>query len=126
MAQPKASDSTADLPLTSRPIAWGWVMVGPLVTWFLHLNVMYFLVQPVCLLGGSWTFQVVTVVLLVITVASGLLAWRMRETPGPDSMPSELQRSQRFAGSFGAFGAFLASLAIVSQWYPVFVIGPCQ
>lgn len=122
MPQPTASQTTVST-LTNRRLVWGWVMLGSIVTWFVHLNLMYFLVQPVCRLGGNWTFHATSLVLLGITLLTGLLGWQMWSSArdGDDDVAS-----RRFAGAFGAIAAGMAGLAIVAQWIPVFVIGPCQ
>lgn len=113
-------------PITSRQVAWGLVMIGPIITWALHLNLMYALVQPICALGGDWVFHLVSVLLLGVTVSTGLFAWRVRQATDRAETQRESKSAQRFAGTFGAIVAALVSLAILAQWYPVFVIGPCR
>lgn len=125
MATPASGAATGASPSTNR-LAWGWVMLGPIGTWALHLNLMYFLVQPVCRLGGSWTFHAVSIALLAVTLLTGALAWRMRSS-GKEQDDAKAEASLgAFIGTFGVAVAALASLAIVAQWMPVFVIGPCQ
>lgn len=115
---------------TRQLLVIGWVMLGSIITWFTHLNVMYFLVQPVCRLGGTWTFHVTSVFLLTVTVLTGIQAWRLWRANRNADQESELSERQHsvmaFAGYFGMAGAAVVSLAIVTQWAPVFVIGPCS
>lgn len=110
-------------------VALGFAVGGGVIAWALHLNIMYFLVQPVCRLGGNWTFHVTSVLLLVVSLAAGWYAWRVwsRERTG-GSAPEELDGRGpvlSFLGMFGMAASAVTSLAIVAQWVPVFVIGPC-
>ncbi|CAN5477878.1 hypothetical protein BH23CHL4_BH23CHL4_29910 [soil metagenome] len=110
-------------------ILLGYAALGAILAWFGHLNLMYFLVQPVCRLGGNWTFHVASVVFLGIALGSGFVAWRFRsQEPKSDELPRELDARSTvlsFLGAFGIAASALMSLAIITQWAPVFVIGPC-
>lgn len=112
-----------------RLITLGFASLGSAAARALHLNVMYFLVQPVCRLGGNWTFHVTTLVLLVTTVFAGWVAWRIRGNESrADELSSEIEARAgvvSFLGFFGVVAAVIFSLAIIVQWVPVFVIGPC-
>ncbi len=110
-------------------IALGFGVIGSIIAWFAHLNLMYFLVQPVCRLGGNWTFHIASTVLLAVTLAAGWQAWRVWSGERTaDSVPEELDGRGSvlsFLGVFGMAASAVTSLAIVAQWIPVFVIGPC-
>lgn len=102
-------------------------MVGAPTTWALHFNVMYFLVQPVCRLGGEMAFHVVSVVALVLVAASAIVAWRVgARYPGNLGDALEGRGDWRgFVGYYGVASAALFGYAIVYQWSPVFTMDAC-
>ncbi|MFN2603114.1 MAG: hypothetical protein ABR582_10210 [Gemmatimonadaceae bacterium] len=64
---------------------------------------------------------------LAITLFAGWLAWREwvvfgRVDPGEISGPLG---SRRFMALVGWVGALTGAWLIISQWFPVFVLGPC-
>lgn len=104
-----------------------FAMLGAPAAWAGHLSVNYFLVQPVCRLGGNSLFHVSGVVFLLIAIGAGLVAlWLYRRSRGDaaDSVEGNASISG-FVAMFGIASAGIFSLAIISQWYPVFVVGPC-
>lgn len=110
-------------------VVLGYATLGGIAAWFGHLNLMYFLVQPVCRLGGNWTFHVTSIVLLALALGSGWAAWRFRaQEPRSDDLTREVDArgtTLAFLGGFGIAASALTSLAIIAQWVPVLVIGPC-
>lgn len=104
-----------------------FAILGAPVSWMLHFNVMYFLVQPICRLGGEAWFHVASVVALIVIAASGLAAWRV----GGESSASfreKLEGKGGWQGFVGAYGVALALLFIYAvgySWSRVFVIDAC-
>lgn len=112
-----------------RLVAIGFAMLGSAVAWALHLSIMYFLVQPVCRLGGNWTFHTTSLVLLAVSLLAGWTAWRIRgNEPKANALMAEMEGQGGvlpFLSLFGIAASAVFSLAIIVQWIPVFVIGPC-
>lgn len=104
-----------------------FAMLGAPVTWALHFNIVYFLVQPVCRLGGEWAFHVAGIGALVIVAAAALTAWRVGKSyPGRMSDAIEGKGDWRgFLGLYGVASALLFGYAIVYQWSPVFTMDAC-
>lgn len=105
----------------------GYAMLGSAVAWAIHLSVMYFLVQPVCRLGGEAWFHVVTVVALIMCIAAGIAAWRHR----PDDATFEHLFNgeggwRSFVALFGVVASALFTYAIVYQWLPVLTTATCE
>ena len=108
-------------------LALGFAMLGGPITWALHLNLVYFLVQPVCRLGGDWIFHVAGAVALLIIVAAAITAWRIgKRYPGGFSDAVEGKGDWRgFVGLYGIASAAIFGYAIIYQWSPVFTMDAC-
>lgn len=111
---------------------WGRVLtvfaiLGGPITWAIHFNVMYFLVQPVCRLGGEAAFHVTTGVMLIACIASGVVAWRHRGSDADGENLLEGSGTWRsFVALFGVASAAIFAYAIVYQWTPVLTYGACE
>lgn len=104
----------------------GLAMLGAPIAWAIHLCVMYFLVQPVCRLGGEAWFHVTTVAMLLVCVAAAIAAWRHRQAD--TSFADQLDGSgtwKSYVSIFGIAAAAIFAYAIVYQWFPVLTTAAC-
>lgn len=108
-------------------VVLGFAMLGAPIAWALHFNIVYFLVQPVCRLGGEALFHIAGVVALVVVVASAMVAWRAgRKYGGNFSDALEGKGDWRgFVRLYGVASAALFGYAIIYQWTPVFRMDAC-
>ncbi len=123
MAQVNGDNRNGEQPRTiSGKMLLVFAMLGGPVIWISHFNIMYFLVQPICRLGGEAWFHAVSVLALVGIVAAGIAAWRIgRESSG--GVREALEGSggwQGFVGVYGTASALLFAYAVVYTWSPVF------
>ena len=128
MNQPDGTQQHADQPTSvGRVLLVAFAILGAPVTWMLHFNVMYFLVQPACRFGGNGFFHVASIVAIVLIATSGGMAWRVgRESA--ESFRGKLEGKGGWQGFVGAYGVALAMLFIYAvgySWSRVFVIDPC-
>lgn len=104
-----------------------FAMLGPPLAWALHFVVMYFLVQPVCRLGGEASFHIATVVMVIVTIAAGFVAWQHREPKGSiRDLANRLDNWRSFVAFFGVALSVMFTYAIVYQWIPVLQFGACE
>lgn len=108
-------------------LALGFAMLGAPVAWAIHFNVVYFLVQPVCRLGGEVLFHIAGVIALVVVAAAAVVAWRTGRNYGGDfSEAIEGKGDWRgFIRLYGVASAALFGYAIIYQWTPVFRMDAC-
>lgn len=122
-----------DLAITSDPVPWRtWVVVlfaalGSHVAWALHLNLTYFLVQPVCVMGGELLLHASGVISLLIVLASlGTSCWLLVRNRATFRENVEgFDGWKAFIGLFGVANAVIFGLAIIAQWSTVFAVDPC-
>lgn len=122
-----------DFSKTNNPLPWrdlltvGFSLLGPAGAWALHLNLTYFLVQPVCVMGGEILLHVsgfVTLLIALSAVATSIRLLVANPVPFGENVEG-FDGWKAFVGLFGfAIGA-LFTLAIITQWTPVFVINAC-
>lgn len=112
---------------TSGRVRVFYAMLGSALVWFAHFNLMYFLVQPVCRLGGEVWFHIATVVAIALTALAGYLAWSLRSpsTSMRDLVDGDGDWTQ-FVALFGMAAAVLFAYAIVYQWSPVVTVDVCS
>lgn len=105
-----------------------FALLGSAGGWALHLNLTYFLVQPVCVMGGEWTLHASGVVSLLIVLASlGVSIGILTENAVPFRENVEgLDGWKAFVGLYGIASAAIFALAIIAQWSTVFVIDACE
>lgn len=104
-----------------------FAMLGGPLTWAAHFVVMYFLVQPVCRLGGEITFHIATIIGVAITIAAGFVAWQHREPKGSfTELIGRLDNWRAFVAFFGVAQAVMFTYAIAYQWVPVVQFGACE
>lgn len=122
-----------DLAITHDPVPWRtWLVVlfaalGSHAGWALHLNLTYFLVQPVCVMGGELLLHVSGVVSMLIVLASlGTSCWLLVQNGAPFSENVEgFDGWKAFIGLFGVANAVIFSIATIAQWSTVFAVDPC-
>lgn len=111
----------------SGRLVTGVAMLGGPVAWALHLCVMYFLVQPVCRLGGEAWFHIVTIIALLGCAFAAILAWRHREArTGFRELVDGEGNWKSFVALFGLVSSALFAYAIVYQWLPVLTTAACE
>lgn len=123
-----------DFVPTTDPMPWrvwlvvGFVALGSHFAWGLHLLLTYFLVQPVCLMGGEFLLHVSGAVSLLIALASlGVSSWLLARNRAPFRENVEgFDGWKAFAGLFGIANGVIFGLAIIAQWSTVFVVDPCS
>lgn len=103
-------------------------ILGAPISWMLHFNVMYFLVQPVCRLGGELSFHVASVVTLVAIVISAVAAWRVGRRSDTTFREKLEGRGgwQGFVGAYGVASAAMFAYAVLYSWSRVFVMDACM
>lgn len=105
----------------------GFAMVGAPIAWFIHLNVMYFLVQPVCRLGGEAWFHAITGAMLIACIASAIAAWRHRGSGANfEHLVNGEGTWRSFVALFGVTSSVIFAYAIVYQWIPVLTTAACE
>lgn len=93
----------------------------PLVVWFAHLNVNYFLVPPSCGWGHRWAFLLSTLVAVGIIALTGLASWRAWRT---DRRP-DTGDLVAFLGLAGVAIAVLFALTTIVVGASALVVHPC-
>jgi hypothetical protein len=104
-------------------------LFGPPVAWALQLMVVYALVPWACRHHRTYLLHVMTVVFLVMSLTSGVLAHRhWREVGGgwPTGTEGDPDTRTRFISVLGMLASALFTLVILAQWVPAFVFDPCQ
>jgi hypothetical protein len=115
-------------PLPMRTLVpVGIALLGPSILWALHLSVSYFLVQPVCVMGGEIALHIVSVAAVLLLLIPLILSVRMLASHGAMFRENLEGRESwlAFVGLFGVLGVLLFGIGIISQWVPMFVLDPC-
>lgn len=123
-----------DLAPTTDPLSrrlWfivGFAVLGSPLAWALNLNIAYFLVQPVCVMGGKVTMHVATAVLLAVALASVATSiWLLaRNRVSFRENVEGFDGWKAFVGLYGIASGLLFSLAIIAQWVPTFMFDACM
>lgn len=105
----------------------GIALLGPPAVWALHLNVSYFLVQPVCVMGGEIALHIASAVSLGLMLVPLIIAIRLLVSFGAPFRDNIEGRDGwlGFVGLFGVAAVMLFGLGVVYQWVPMFVIDAC-
>jgi hypothetical protein len=93
----------------------------------LNLGIGYLLADIACNVQSRLFIHIFEIFSVSITAYIGWISWRQwvalgEAAPGQMSGPLGSRRFMALVGWIGAIGALLL---IVSQWFPVFVVGPC-
>lgn len=128
MAAEHHQQNTSSLPHTKgERFRTGFALLGAPLAWAAHLCVMYFLVQPVCRLGGDVWFHITTAVMLIVCIAAGVAAWKHRPDGAGFRDFVDGEGSWRsFVTLFGLAVSILFAYAIIYQWLPVLTYGACE
>lgn len=111
-------------PLPSRELLpVGIALLGPIAAWAIHLNLTYFLVQPVCVMGGEIALHISGFACLLITLGTiATSAWLLAANPAPFRENVDgFDGWKAFVGLFGIAAGLVFSLAIIAQWSAVTV-----
>lgn len=113
-------------PVMPSVAIWLAMLVPPAAA-LAHVAAGYPIEHTACATQTLVGFHALTVVLLLLTAASGIAArreWVRRgsKTPG-DSPPPDGTR--RFMALIGMLGAILFAFVILIQWLPVTMLPPC-
>jgi hypothetical protein len=105
-------------------LMWGGVLGGP-IAWFVHLLLMYPLVELACRRSSESPLVTASAVLFATAALAGLSSYRyvryMRQYDG-DTVP----RRVRFMATAGCVAALLFMVLIVGGTLPVLFDDPCQ
>ena len=112
----------------SSPLAlWTGVLLAPLAVMG-NIEAGYSLAPLICQDWPRSMAHLVTAMMLLLAVASGLLAHRNWSAGGRDwpvDAGTPLERS-RFLGALGVMFSALCILLILAQWLAVVMLRPCQ
>jgi hypothetical protein len=106
---------------------WAAVLTGPTV-WFLSLLTNFALAPWACALGWKPAEFAVAAVALAITVAAGLISWKVWRGAGLE-MPGETGGAVARDRSLALAGVLLNgmfALVIIAQAIPNIVLGACE
>ncbi|NIM39877.1 MAG: hypothetical protein GTN84_01760 [Hydrogenophaga sp.] len=99
----------------SVPRLWAaWAL--PMLSWFVHLNASYLLVDWTCR-HGAGLLHAVSLICLLLALAGMVLAWRAARV--------DRERS-RFLGRVGLFAGGLFAAVIAMQALTGFLVPPCH
>jgi len=106
---------------------WTGVLTGPIVL-LLLLETNYVLMQWSCAKGHQWVMHLMDVIAIAVTAFSLVLSWRNwvqsgREWPVDDG--GSVERA-RFLSALGVLMSAGFIMALIAQWIPVMLLGPCQ
>jgi hypothetical protein len=108
-------------------VLWSGLLLPPLA-FLTNLAIAYALVPRACTTNEPLLLHLVHFVSLLLTLAGGLVAWRVWRATGaewPGDAGGPLGRSRFLAGS-GLLSSGMFALVILAQWFPGFVLDPCQ
>jgi hypothetical protein len=106
---------------------WAGVLLPP-SAWFLHQQLSYILVPWACETGRQFILYLVTLAMLLLALAGGLMARRAWQCLGhdePDEAGGVLARS-RFMAVAGVLSSAMFSLAILAQGIPSVILHACE
>jgi len=110
-----------------------WTLIVPPTTWAVHFLFSYLWVAISCERIGKWAlfptaFAIVTVVALIVILASGVIAWQQSRTPGdppPHNEGTDIDRL-RFLAYSTMLLAGLSFVAVIFTAMPVLMLGDCR
>jgi len=112
---------------TRTSLALWFAMLGGPAAGFVNVMISYPVVDRACVGDSSVLLHLLTVVFLLVAIAAGFTAWRLRQRLGdwPSTAVGPLPRSH-FMTTVGLLTASVAVFGIVLQWIPVFFLGACH
>jgi hypothetical protein len=125
----KRSDDPRDrLPPRPWPAVSVWfASLAPPIAAILHLQFSYIVEHTACATRSKLGIHIVTLILLAVVVAGGIVARRewVREGSGdPGQLPGPVG-TRRLMSLLGIIGAFIFGLFILAQWFPSWVLDTC-
>lgn len=106
---------------------WIGVLAGPIAA-LTQLEANYALVLWACGANKFWPLHLVSMLAAVVTVAGGLLSFRIWSRLGSqveDDAEGAIPRS-RFMAAVGMLASGLMLLVVIAQWLAVFIHHPCE
>ena len=106
---------------------WLGLLAAPLA-WLVNLLLSYSLVLWACSTGRQYTLHLVTLAMLLLAAAGGVIAWRAWRQAGREwhnEAGGVLPRS-RFMAALGVLLSSLFSLVILAQGIPSFILPACE
>lgn len=101
--------------------------LAPPVTALAHLQFSYVLEHVACSTQARWQMHALSLFLLAVDIAAGLVArreWVKLGSDDPGQLPGPIG-TRRLLALMGMIGAFIFGLFIVAQWFPSFVLPEC-
>jgi hypothetical protein len=117
-----------DWPGARRNLAlWFALLAGPLA-WAVRLTLGYILVASDCTSTSRGTLLTLSLVTLVVTLAGGLVGWRMLRSLGvaPDTLESPVSGRERFMALGGVALSALFTVLGLATALPTFLLRPCD
>ncbi len=106
---------------------WLGLLAAPLA-WFVNQLLSYSLVLWACSTGRQYTLHLVTLAMLLLAAAGGVIAWRAWRQAGREwhnEAGGVLPRS-RFMAALGILLSSLFFLVILAQGIPSFILHACE
>jgi hypothetical protein len=127
MAASSVTPQTNDVSRQRDLLALWTGLLLPPFAWFLHQQLSYMLVLWACATGRQFILHLVTVAMLLLVGAGGVIAWRSwqrTERDGPDKAGDMLLR-RRFMAVAGLLSSGMFVLVILAQGIPSFLLNAC-
>lgn len=118
----------ADEPTRAVDAALWLALLAPPVALLANQVAVYGLVPKACANGWRLPLQLIPVLLLAVSLAAGVVAWRSWRALGPEWPGADARRTTRarFMAVVALMGCALFSTIIVWQWIATFMLEPCQ
>ena len=111
------------------PVLW-YALIGVPLIYLLSFLTVYNLVPARCQ-GHSGTMLIahlVHLVTLILVVLAGVLAWHEWRRLGAERAREEggALGTDRFMAELGILTSAMFTIVVIAQWFPTFVLNPCQ
>ena len=126
---PRSDDPADRVPGSVRPdIAIWFAALAPPIAALSHLQFSYVVEHAACSTQSKIGLHLVSLALLLLDIAGGLVArrqWLINGADDPEQLPGPLG-TRRLMALFGMVGALIFGLFILAQWFPNIVLGVCE
>jgi hypothetical protein len=112
---------------TTPKALWLLIVAAPIIV-AIEMQTNYVLVRQACSAQRNVALYTVTIVAIVLTVATALIAfavWRVEGTTWPNESP-DLSARIRFIAVLGILSSGMSLLVIVAQGIATVMFNPCQ
>jgi hypothetical protein len=112
---------------TTPKALWLLMVAGPIIV-AIEMQINYVLVRLACSAQRNIALYAVTIVAIVLTVTTALIAlavWRVEGTTWPTESP-DLSSRIRFIAVVGMLSSVMSLLVIVAQGIAMVLFNPCQ